>query len=58
MKRLKQFITEWNLIMLIYLILAGALAGQMVYIYHIKSELKLFKDKQNAYISPTNNNGK
>lgn len=58
MKRLKRFITEWNLIMLIYLILAGALAGQMVYIYHIKSELKLFENKPNENVPSTNNNGK
>lgn len=58
MKRLKQFITEWNLILVVYFILMGMIGAQMLYIYRIKSELKLFKDKPNENVSPTNNNGK
>ncbi len=58
MKRLKQFITEWNLILVVYFILMGMIGAQMLYIYRIKSELKLFENKPNENISPTNNNGK
>lgn len=58
MKRLKQFITEWNLILVMYFILMGMIGAQMLYIYRIKSELKLFENKPNENVSPTNNNGK
>ncbi len=58
MKRLKQFITEWNLILVVYFILMGMIGAQMLYIYRIKSELKLFENKPNENVSPTNNNGK
>jgi len=58
MGRIKRFITEWNLILVVYFILMGMIGAQMLYIYRIKSELKLFQNKQNENISPTSNNGK
>lgn len=58
MKRIKQFITEWNLILVVYLILMGMIGSQMLYIYQIKSELKLFENKQNENVPSTSNNGK
>ena len=56
MERIKRFITEWNLILVVYLILMGMIGAQMLYIYRIKSELKLFQDNEN--IPSTSNNGK
>lgn len=58
MKRLKQFITEWNLILVVYFILMGMIGAQMLYIYRIKSELKLFENKPNENVPSTSNNGK
>jgi hypothetical protein len=59
-EKIKRFITEWNLIMVVYLILMGMIGAQMLYIYQIKSELRLFQNKteQNENIPSTNNNGK
>ena len=48
MKRIKEFINEWNTILLVYLILIGLIIFQMWYIRLIKSELKLFKEKANV----------
>ncbi len=56
LKRIKRFITEWNLILVVYFILMGMIGAQMLYIYRIKSELKLFQDNEN--IPSTSNNGK
>jgi hypothetical protein len=44
-EKIKRFITEWNLIMVVYLILMGMIGAQMLYIYRIKGELKIFQDK-------------
>ena len=44
MKRIKEFINEWNTILLVYLFLMCTILFQMWYIGEIKSELKLFKE--------------
>lgn len=44
MKRIKEFINEWNTILVVYLILMGMIIFQMWYIGEIKAELKLFKE--------------
>jgi len=50
MKRIKEFINEWNTILLVYLILIGLIIFQMWYIRLIKSELKLFQTKEHIVI--------
>jgi hypothetical protein len=55
MKRIKQFITEWNTIILVYLILMGMMIGQMIYIYKIKSELKLFQNNKHEQVETDRN---
>jgi len=44
MKRIREFINEWNLILAVYGILMSTIMFQMWYIGEIKSELKLFKE--------------
>ena len=45
MKRIKEFINEWNMILAVYAILMCTILFQMWYIGEIKAELKLFKSK-------------
>ncbi len=44
MKRIKEFINEWNTIILVYIFLMCTILFQMWYIGEIKAELKLFKE--------------
>ena len=51
MKGIKRFINEWNMILAVYAVLMGAIMFQMWYITKIKSELKLFTEKEHIVIT-------
>ena len=48
---MKKFLNEWNLIFLVFGILSIAIIVQMWYIYKIKSELKLFNEREHVIIN-------
>ncbi len=41
---MKKWIKEWNVIIVVYALLASAIVFQMYYIYQLKQELKIYKN--------------
>ncbi len=41
---MKKWFNEWNVIIVVYAILASAIMFQMYYIYQLKQELKIYKN--------------
>ncbi len=41
---MKKWINEWNVILVVYALLASAIMFQMYYIYQLKQELKIYKN--------------
>ncbi len=44
MKKMKKWINEWNVIIVVYALSASAIVFQMYYIYQLKQELKIYKN--------------
>ena len=41
---MKKWIKEWDVILVVYVILASLIMFQMYYIYQLKQELKIYKN--------------
>jgi hypothetical protein len=50
MERIKRFINEWTMILVVYGCLVGLIGFQLWYTLKLKSELKLFQEQEHIVI--------